>query len=322
MMKMLKSSSNAFELVKGGDCYPRALYDLGRDAPHTLYGFGNWELLEDFCVGIVGARKASSYGLAVSKMLARICVSQGVLTVSGGAIGCDQAAGKETLKQGGKHLVILGGGADVCYPANAASFFQEVLSSGGVILSEQAWGTQALRWTFPRRNRIIAALSNILVISEAGLPSGSAITAQAALELGREVCSVPGSIFSKNSRGCNKLIEDGAQPIWDEESFRLCLQRLNYCKSCNSDNDGIKNPTYREIVMRLKDECAVIEEIIRSLMSYSCRPQDLADNYDLEISEVLSLLGRLEVFGLAFKMRDGSYCATTACLLEFEQLEL
>ncbi len=298
----------SFELRYRDRDYPAQLRELEDDAPKCIYGYGDYSLLSENLIAIVGARQASPYGLAASQMLAQVAVSAGFHVISGGAVGCDQAAGRQCLDSGGKHVVVLGSGADVCYPKSAGPFFREVLDTGGCIISEQKWKTQPLRWTFPKRNRIIAALSKALVLSEAGLPSGSTSGAEAALNLGRLVAAVPGAIFSSSSRGCNKLIEDGALPIWDREAFALLLSTelgslalVNKAASCLQE-----------------DRLAISEPIMRALVASPCTPTELAQWNAVEISEVLRMLMAYETEGLVVKLRDGRYSPTSKYLLSIE----
>jgi len=197
-------------------------------APRRLYLRGDPALLDLPGISIVGARKATPYGLYCAGHFAQLAVACGLSVVSGGAIGCDQAAHRGALDAGGKTVVVLGCGADVVYPKRARLLFEEVLERGGAIVSEFPWGAQPVPWAFRRRNRIIAGLGEKLLVVEAGLPSGTFGTADDALAQGKDVLVVPGSILSPESAGSNRLLQQGAAPVIDDESFldALALRTL------------------------------------------------------------------------------------------------
>ncbi|MDR2036184.1 MAG: DNA-processing protein DprA [Coriobacteriales bacterium] len=210
------------ELLPTSQRYPKRLLEL-RDAPQKLYALGDVELLNRPALAIVGARKATTYGLECAERFARKAAQWGVLVVSGGAIGCDMAAHRGALDAGAKTVVVLGSGADVVYPLRARGLFKEILRTGGTLLSEAPWGSPPLAWAFSKRNRIIAALAAATLIVEAGLPSGTFQTADHTLSLGNEVLVVPGPIFSATCKGTNRLLLQGAVPIVDDESFEDTL---------------------------------------------------------------------------------------------------
>ena len=158
---------------------------------------------------IVGSRRASSYGLGVAEELGRLLAAAGLVVVSGMARGIDAAAHRGALAAGGTTLAVLGGGADVVYPASERRLYREILASGAAI-SEAPPGQRPEPGAFPKRNRIMAALGAITVVVEAAQPSGSLITARRALDLGRHVGAIPGPVTSRVSEGTNDLIVDGA----------------------------------------------------------------------------------------------------------------
>ena len=186
-------AEGTFELHPGDTLYPETVLELS-DVPQTLYVRGNPEVLSTPALSIIGARKASPYGLAVAELAAKVAVEAGVTVVSGGAVGCDQASGWAAVNAGGKHVVVLGTGADVVYPRSSAGLITRTLDTGGAVVSISPWGMGPRKFAFPRRNRVIAALSQALFVSEAGMPSGTFSTAEAAMDLGRELLAVPGSI--------------------------------------------------------------------------------------------------------------------------------
>ena len=212
------------ELVKvrelGGDVlilddgsYPYLLREIA-DPPITLYVKGDWQACFDQpCVGIVGSRKCSTYGENASEFLARDLAANGVCVVSGLARGIDTAAHRGAIQGKGKTIAVLGTGIDQIYPKENAKLVEQILNSGGAVVSQFPLGTPPLKDNFPYRNRIISGLSLGILIVEASERSGSLITARLAMEQNREVLAVPGNITSKNSFGTNYLIKSGAKLV-------------------------------------------------------------------------------------------------------------
>ena len=190
--------------------YPRLLMEIP-DPPPYFYLLGELQGSET-AVAIVGSRRASQYGLCTATRLARDLAGQGVTVVSGMARGIDTAAHWGALKGGGRSIAVLGCGIDVVYPPENGALHR-ALSAAGALISEFPMGTAPLAENFPRRNRIISALSRGVVVVEAGEASGSLITARYALEQGREVFAVPGNVTCSGSRGVNGLIKEGAKLV-------------------------------------------------------------------------------------------------------------
>jgi DNA processing protein len=175
-------------------------------------------------VAIVGTRRASPEGLEIARMLGRGLVGTGVTVVSGMALGVDSAAHAGAVEAGGPTIAVLAGGADRPYPMRKASLYEAILATGGAVISEMPPGFRAFKWNFPARNRIIAALASATIVVEAAERSGSLITAELALELGRDVGAVPGPVLSWRSRGTNALLRDGASLIRDvRDALELVL---------------------------------------------------------------------------------------------------
>ncbi|MBE6031971.1 MAG: DNA-protecting protein DprA [Clostridiales bacterium] len=191
--------------------YPSLLRDIP-DPPWLLYFRGDISCCEDVCVGIVGSRKISPYGKWAAHHLAETAASHGAVVVSGMALGADTAAHEGALAAGGKTVAVFGCGIDLCYPPSNEKLMERILEEGAVI-SEYPPGTPGFPFNFPVRNRIVSGLSHAVVVAEAGLSSGSLITAELAVTQGREVLAVPGNINQPTSIGTNKLIQDGATPL-------------------------------------------------------------------------------------------------------------
>ena len=188
--------------------YPKALLAI-TDPPPVLYANGRIELLDAPSIAIVGSRNATAQGMRDAQAFASELSSAGLCIVSGMALGIDAAAHRGGLAAAGSSIAVLGTGIDVVYPKGNRELAHE-LAAGGCLLSEFPLGTPSIPRNFPRRNRLISGLARGVLVVEAGKPSGSLITARFALEQGRDVFAVPGSIHSTLSKGCHGLIKDGA----------------------------------------------------------------------------------------------------------------
>jgi DNA processing protein len=198
--------------------YPSGLRDAP-DAPWALIGRGDPALLErlepEATVTVVGARRASSYGRGVARELGRELAAAGLIVISGLAFGIDACAHRGAL-EAGTTVAVLGCGADLAYPASHRSLWRQIGESG-LVLSELPPGTGAWRWTFPARNRIMAAIAGMTVVVEAAQRSGSLITADLAADLGRDLGAVPGPVNSRSSAGANDLLAGGACLVRDAQ---------------------------------------------------------------------------------------------------------
>jgi len=195
--------------------YPERLRQMP-DAPLVLYARGALRRLEQDALALVGARNATADGLDHAHAFALYLAQQGFTIVSGLAHGIDAAAHRGALEAGseqGGTIAVLGTGADIIYPASHRSLAEDILSADGLILSEFELGRPALAAHFPKRNRIVAGLSLGVVVVEAALKSGSLITARLAVDMGREVFAIPGSIHSPLARGPHALIKQGAKLV-------------------------------------------------------------------------------------------------------------
>jgi DNA processing protein len=207
--------------VDGAPGYP--IHDPLPDRPGVLLAEGSRpEAMAARRVGIVGTRAASPHGLEDAHDLGAYLGAAGITVVSGMAIGIDGAAHEGVIDAGGLAVGVVATGLDVEYPRRHRALYQKVRASG-VVVSETAFGVQPDRWRFPVRNRIIAALSDVVVVVEATLKGGARITAQFALEYGRTVLAMPGSRRNRAARGTNELIADGAQPLLEWSDVLVAL---------------------------------------------------------------------------------------------------
>ena len=199
-------------LALGHDGYPPLLAAV-YDPPARLYLRGRRpELLLGPCVAVVGARACSPYGAQVARSLGRELAAAGIVVVSGLARGVDGEAHRGALEAGGATVAVLGCGIDRDYPAAHAELSRRI-SATGLVVSEYAPGVEPAPWRFPARNRIVAGLAEATVVVEARERSGALITADLAMEEGREVFAVPGEITSRLSAGSNRLLRQGATPL-------------------------------------------------------------------------------------------------------------
>lgn len=199
--------------------YPARLGMLA-DPPNAINILGNLsELLDMTTVGIVGSRKASTYGRGVTEKFAEELAHTGLCIVSGLALGVDSIAHRSAVRAKGKTIAVLPSGLDEIYPASHRGLARDIISSGGALLSEYDDSFRPRRESFIQRNRIIAALSDVLLVTEAAEKSGSLYTANFALELGKTVLAVPGNITSPYSAGTNNLIGSGATLVSDTKDI-------------------------------------------------------------------------------------------------------
>ena len=199
-----------FFLSREEQLFPQRLTAIP-DAPYSLYVKGTipqeWN---NKTVAIVGARRCSAYGRSVAEKIAGRLAASGAWVISGMASGVDGSGHTGALRKNGYTCAVLGCGADICYPKSNSRIYQEILEKNGAIISEYPPGTNPSAPLFPARNRIIAGLADVVVIVEAKIKSGSLITADYALEQGKDIYAVPGRMYDALSEGCNNLIRQGA----------------------------------------------------------------------------------------------------------------
>ena len=193
--------------------------------PKKLYVLGNAQILRERSIAIVGCRKASEYGKKTAKELAYNLGKNNIITVSGLAKGIDTFCHIGSVMANARTIAVLAHGLDMIYPAENRNLAIKILNCGGAIISEYNIGEKPLKQNFPARNRIISGLSRSTVVVEAKKESGSLITANFALNEGREVYAVPGNINSENSEGTNELIKNGANVL---TSYRDLLVMQNW----------------------------------------------------------------------------------------------
>lgn len=198
-------------------CFKHNLATISQP-PKTLYAIGN-PVVTSPAVAIVGTRKPTPYGKAVTLELAEKLARRGVIIISGLALGVDGIAHQGALNVGGRTVAVLASGVDLITPTSHRQLAERILEKDGAILSEYAPGTPPLAHQFLQRNRLVSGLADAVIVTEASARSGTMNTVMHALQQGRDVYAVPGNITSQTSAGCNRLIEQGAAPIIDIDEF-------------------------------------------------------------------------------------------------------
>ena len=267
-----------------------------RPDPVELRARGRWPPPDGPRVAIVGSRRASPYGEAVAEQLAADLARAGAIVISGLALGIDASAHRGALAGGGVTVAVMGTGVDIVYPAAHGRLADDIVSAGGALVSQFADGTSPRRHNFPARNWTMAALSDAVVVVEAALGSGALITADAALELHKEVMAVPGSVFSPLSVGTHSLIRDGAGLV---QNARDVLAAVGVAQEVLDDplvtpeRLGYRPPPGRDgIVSHLSDVLSV-------------SAADIARKLQLPLSEVIARLTALELDGAVRRHQDG-----------------
>ena len=274
--------------------YPESLKNI-YNKPLVLYIKGKILEEDEFAIAVVGSRKATSYGKWATEKFVKELVNLDITIVSGLATGIDSIAHKTALEYNGRTIAVLGNGLDIVYPNKNKELYKEIAKNGALI-TEYFCGVAPLPYNFPQRNRIISGLSLGVIIVEAKGKSGSLITAQHALEQGKEVFAVPGNINSIFSEGTNRLIKDGAKLIMDvediiEELYQL-QDRLNRVKKENIDYSNLSEL-----------EISIVELIKEGPMHCDT----IAMKTGMNIKEVNSILTILELKGIIKEIGGGIF---------------
>lgn len=272
--------------------FPEKLRQLA-DCPEGIYVRGRLPDPEKKTVAIVGARMCTPYGRATAAYFARVLAANGVQIISGLALGIDGAAHEGALRAGGDTFGVLAGGVDVCYPRSNIELYEQMKTRGG-ILSEEPCGFPPLAKMFPKRNRIISVLSDLVLVVEARKKSGSLITADFAAEQGRDIFAVPGRLEDALSQGCNELIAQGAGIALSPESL-LEIMGKEVKKSDNS-KAFVENVLARE------------ENIVYSCLSLQPKSLDeLCKSSGMTYTETAEAIMLLQLQGLAKEIGRNRY---------------
>ncbi len=271
--------------------YPAALRSI-TDPPPVLFLRGALTVADEWAVAIVGTRRATAYGRQVAEHLAGTLAQAGVTVVSGLARGIDACAHRAALAAGGRTIAVLAHGLDTVYPPEHARLADEIAERGALV-TEFPLGTRPDAANFPRRNRILAGLARATVVVEAGHKSGALITADLALEHGRDVFAVPGSILSPASQGTNALIKEGARPVTDPRDL---LEELHLSLA-------VEKQAVRQTLPVDATEAALLTH----LSAEPVHVDELSRQAGLPIAAVTSALVLMELKGLVRQTTPQNY---------------
>lgn len=277
---------NVFFIPQNDERFPKKLLEIS-DPPIGLFVKGNNLCFnsENLKIGVVGTRKMTGYGRVVTEKLVSELVLNNTFIISGLAMGVDALAHTTTLKNNGVTIAVLGCGVDCCYPKENEQLYKRILDQDGAIISEYPLSMQGNKGTFPARNRIISALSDGILVTEAGEESGSLITAHEAIKQNKKVFAVPGPITSSLSSGTSKLLKEGAVLVQSGDDILHVFQM----KSLNNSNRmSIES-------LNISDEERKVLEI---LQMENNSIDELAKILQIPVIKLSVLLSRLEMKGI------------------------
>lgn len=275
------------------ESYPQRLKEIDQPPP-VLYIRGEYLPDDLFAVAIVGTRRVTPYGRQITEELSAFLAANGITVISGLARGVDAIAHQSTLKAGGRSIGVLGSGVDKIYPPEHRGLAEQMIKHGAII-SDYAPGTPPDASNFPPRNRIISGLSLAVVVIEAGETSGALITAEFAAEQGREIFAVPGSILAPQSKGTNKLIQNGALPLLSVNDLMqaLDLTRVGEHKAA------------RKIIPADETEA----RLMNVLGSEPLHVDEIRNQSELPIEKVSAALALMELKGMVRQVGGMNYVA-------------
>lgn len=284
-------------LLPDDPLFPSACREIP-DRPMLLFAIGDMSILERPAVAIVGSRDHSEYGGEVGREVAGAIAARGIVVVSGMARGLDAVAHAAALDAGGTTIGVLGNGLGVIYPAANRKLYQRVLDTG-LLISEFPPGERPGFGSFPRRNRLISALSRVTLVVEAAIGSGALITVATALAQGRDVMAVPGNVTSPTSVGTNQLIRDGAEPYLVLEDLLAHFPEAGEAKN----PEGKPAPKVKEVPAPPPGLGPAESRLFALLSNGPGSPDDLIQHSELPVFEALAALSTLELLGLAVQDR-------------------
>ncbi len=273
--------------------YPRRLKEIDQSPP-VLYIKGSINVEDDWAVAVVGTRRVTPYGRQVASEIAAYLAQNGITVVSGLARGVDAISHQSALQTGGRTIAVLGSGVDVIYPPEHRKLAAEIVEQGALV-SDYPVGTAPDGINFPPRNRIISGLSLATVVVEAGEKSGALITAEFAVNQGREVFAVPGSILAPQSEGTNQLIEQGARPLLKMSEILESLK--------------LEQIPEKQQARKLNPLNPVEQNLLRHLSSEPCHIDQLCELTGLPIHDVSATLTMMELKGFVSQVGGMNYVA-------------
>lgn len=276
-------------LTLADEDYPPLLREIFAPPP-VIFVKGQQNVFTGKAIALVGTRRASSYGLSAAAFLAREAVARNLTIVSGLALGIDTAAHRTCLECGGCTIAVLGCGIDRIYPAENTSLAGRIEETGALV-SEFPVGTQPESYNFPRRNRLISGLSAGVVVVESGKKGGALITAQYALQQGREVFAVPGSIFSEKSAGANALIKSGATPVRSIDDVLESITAVSPSHQSPAAPNAVVQPALELLTAQERS-------LLDAMADAPLRLDQLGEKTNVSQGELPALLLNLELRGL------------------------
>ncbi|MDO8474226.1 MAG: DNA-processing protein DprA [bacterium] len=285
--------------------YPKLLAQIG-DAPKQLYYKGTWDAtIFEHCLAVVGTRKMTTYGKRMTEQLVGEIASAGITIVSGFMYGIDAAAHKAALRAGGRTIAVMPCGIDMIHPSDQADLYKEIVDMGGLVLSEYEGNFQPLLWTYPKRNRIVAGLSQATLVVEAGEKSGSLITAHFAKKYRRKLFVVPGPLTSSVSVGIMQLIKEGAEVVGGAKDV-LDFYRSNLGFSLRFIPPAGGSPTRLQKTQDPRSLSTLEEKVLEELRAEPKEVDELARLFGASAAHIGSVLSFLELSG-AITNENGKY---------------
>ena len=289
--------------IKGKE-YPKQLKNIP-NPPKQLYFIGDIELLNKNSIAIIGTRNASENGKRLASKFSKELVAQGIVTVSGMAKGIDAEAHKSTIEAGGKTIAVLGNGLNHIFPPENTNLYQEIIKSGGLVVSEYLPNTPPSSNLFLERNRIVSGISIGVLVVEAAYRSGTSVTAKLAKEQDRKVFVLPHEINDKYGVGTNKLIRKGAILVTSTKEIIKEFDFLEYKEVKISNNkEKTKDKVQKEITFENKEEKEVYELINNGFSNIN----EIHKKTNMQIQKLNQILFMLEIKGYIKKLVGGYKC--------------
>ncbi len=272
--------------------YPKLLKKIGSQAPKKLYYKGNWpdDIFEN-CLAVVGSRRLTSYGRRATEQLVTEIAGAGITIVSGFMYGGDEAAHTAAVKIGAKTIAVMPCGIDIIHPEYQEKLYNEILENNGLIISEYEGNFLPQNWSYVQRNRIVAGLSKAILVVEAGLNSGSLITAGYSKKYGRKIFAVPGQITSEVSKGTIKLIKEGAEIVTEARDI------LKYYKILVNSEAKRAPPSHNCVRAGLTPTGALEKEIIEQLKRESMEADAIARQLNVSAAKIGTTLSLMQLKG-------------------------
>ena len=287
-LKKLESKGISLLFIRD-EAYPEELKNIAKP-PIFLYYRGNLKYLKGKKIAVVGTRRPTSYGKIACEKIVRGLVENKIVTVSGLASGIDSVCHKKTLEFEGKTVAVVGSGLDIVYPRENERLWREI-GEKGLLISEYPLGTEPFAYNFPARNRIIVGLSQGVTVVESKSKGGSLITAELALEEGREVFAIPGEIFSPVSEGCNNLIKNSSAKLIT--SVEDILEEFGWKKINIQEKIKLNLTDYEKKIYNILEREKNLDELIMES--------------GMKAGEILSILMDLEVKKVVLSVSGGKY---------------